>query len=310
MDVARGRAGYGWRTAIALTLAVLVLSILSPVPLVVLPMAVLLLALPSARRGKQVALAAMLALLVLLLPPGPLGETTRGWALLIGGGFVLATLARPAWGVLPRALVAVAAALGTATVWLAISGGLPALDAAMREHLAEVSRATVEAFAARADPEIAQEWRLAAERVSELQWQVFPAILVLESLAALALAAWWAGRLRGGDSLLRLRPLREFRFPDHLVWVLISGLALVVAPVGAAATRVGLNALLVMVGLYALRGAGIILFLIGAPSLFSVLLGILAIIFLYPLIVAGAILLGVGDTWLDVRARATAAPGR
>jgi len=145
---------------------------------------------------------------------------------------------------------------------------------------------------------------------AELQWTLFPALLGLRSLAALGLAAWFAGRLRGPAApALRLRPLRDFRFNDQLVWLLIAGLALVALPLGAAATRAGYNALAFMAAMYAVRGVGIFVFLAGgAPTLLSVLFGAFALIFLYPLVLTAAVLLGLGDTWLDVRGRAALAP--
>ena len=59
---------------------------------------------------------------------------------------------------------------------------------------------------------------------------VFPALLALQSLAALALA--WATYHRLGRARLGapLEPLREFRFNDQLVWGLIVGLTIVLLP--------------------------------------------------------------------------------
>ena len=108
--------------------------------------------------------------------------------------------------------------------------------------------------------------------------------------------------------MFTVRPWREFRFNDQLVWLLIAGLALVLLPLGPVETRVGYNLILFMTVLYALRGVGVFLFLaVGASSLLMIVFGALAAIFLYPLILGAAILIGLGDTWLDVRGRAVAA---
>lgn len=309
MDGATGEApAAGWGTAFGLTVAVLFLSVFGALPLVVLPLAILLLALPSEARGKQVALGALLGVAVLALPAGELGDVSRGWGLVIGGGYLLATMFRSAWGVFPRALATVAAALCLGGGALAVFGGFGALDASLREHFTAASTLALESFGSAAEGEAAGQWRAAMETVADVQWLLFPGVLVLESLAAIALASWWAARIRGGDSLLRLRPLREFRFDDQLVWVLIVGLVLVVAPLGAVITRVGYNALFVMVSLYALRGAAVLIFLAGpSPSILMVLFGVLAAIFLYPLFLTTTVLVGLSDTWLDVRRRAAAA---
>jgi hypothetical protein len=149
----------------------------------------------------------------------------------------------------------------------------------------------------------------AAQEMATLQWTLFPALVALQSLAALALASWVVARLRRGEgSPFALRPLREFRFNDQLVWILIAGLVVVLLPLGAIATRAGWNALLFMAGLYALRGLGIFVFLAGAPSAFGVLFGAIALLFLYPLVVTTAVVVGLMDTWLDLRARASLPP--
>jgi hypothetical protein len=158
--------------------------------------------------------------------------------------------------------------------------------------------------------EWAAELGAATQRIARLQSMLFPAVLALQSLAALGLASWWVARLRpSGGERFALRPLREFRFNDQLVWLLIGGLLLVVLPLGDAAVRVGLNALVFMGGLYALRGVAVFLFLAGrAPTLLSVLFGAFVALFLYPLVLIAALLVGLGDTWLDVRGRVALAP--
>lgn len=311
MTEAAGRAPEaGWGAAVGLTVAVLFLSVFNALPMVLLPLALLLLALPSERRGKQAALGALLAIAVVALPGGPLADVSRGWALALGGGFLLATLLRPAWGVFDRAVMTVAAALLLAGIALALSGGVAQLDSAVREHFAAASRLALESFGSRVEgAEAATQWGAAMEAVAAAQWLLFPGLLALESLAALALASWWGARVREGDLRLRLHPLREFRFEDQMIWALILGLALVVAPAGAALTRTGYNLLLVMGGLYALRGSAVLLFLAGGSlSALTIAAALLVSIFLYPLVLTAATLVGLADTWLDVRGRAATAP--
>src|SRR5690606_6963082 len=140
-----------------------------------------------------------------------------------------------------------------------------------------------------------------------LQWEFFPALVALQSLAALALVCWTVARLRrDGGGPFALGPLREFRFNDQLVWVVVAGLVLVLLPLSAVATRLGWNALLFMAGLYALRGVGIFLFLTGgAPTLLAIVVGVVTLLFVYPLVLTTAVLVGLVDTWVDLRARAS-----
>ena len=90
-------------------------------------------------------------------------------------------------------------------------------------------------------PQLAQlpaEMREAARRrCRSAGVAVFPALLALESLAALALAWATYHRLSRARLGAPLRPLREFRFNDQLVWGLIVGLTIVLAADADVAAR-------------------------------------------------------------------------
>lgn len=299
----------GWGTAAWLTLSVLLLSALDGLALVFVPLALLLLT-AGGRRWRWLAGGVLLGMVGLALTAGPLGGVSRGWALLVGGAFALITMARPAWSVLTRALTTVAAATATAGLWLGLSGRWASLDGQVREHLDRVAQMTFTA-AREGAPESAllNELAEAAGQVAELQAMLFPALVALQTLAALGLAAWTVSSLSGHQHpAYVVRPWREFRFNDQLVWLLIGGLALVLAPLGDEMARVGYNATVFMTALYAIRGVGVVLFVsVGASRLLMFVLGALAALFLYPLVLGAAILIGLGDTWLDVRGRAMAA---
>jgi hypothetical protein len=100
----------------------------------------------------------------------------------------------------------------------------------------------------------------------------------------------------------------EFRFSDHLVWVVIAGL---VGLLFAGDTRVAgpASSLLAFgTGLYALRGSAVLAFALhSAPRMFIVLLMVGAV-FLVPFAVVGVALLGLADIWLDFRRRLTPPP--
>ncbi|HET8655725.1 MAG TPA: DUF2232 domain-containing protein [Longimicrobiaceae bacterium] len=312
MEETRGRGGTRWGTAIALLIAVVFLSVFDSAPLVMLPLALVLVAIPAAPRWRWFLLAALFWLFGVGFPGGPLPVLSRTWALLLGSGFLLVTLARPRWGVFPRALLAVALAGVAALVWVAASGGWGAFDHQLQKQLMAVPGRIVQQLKdSGADSAAIDRYSPAIEQAMRLQWRLLPGLLGLQSLAALALASWLVTRLRRGDGgPFILRPLREFRFNDQLVWILIAGIVLLLVPVsGSLADRVGLNALVFMAGLYALRGLGVFLFLVGgAPSFFTVFFGAMATLFLYPLVLTAAVLIGLGDTWIDVRARAPLAP--
>ncbi|MEA3248040.1 MAG: DUF2232 domain-containing protein, partial [Gemmatimonadota bacterium] len=134
---------------------------------------------------------------------------------------------------------------------------------------------------------------------------LFPSLAALEVLAALALA--WAlyhriGRARVGPPLGRLR---EFRFNDHLVWGVVAGLGLILVPGFTLARAIGANLLVFFGALYTIRGAGVFLWMVSPGRLASAFLVIIAVLF-WNVLGVMALGLGVGDTWLDWRARARA----
>jgi hypothetical protein len=142
---------------------------------------------------------------------------------------------------------------------------------------------------------------------------VFPALLALESLAALALA--WATYHRLGRARLGapLRPLREFRFNDQLVWGLIVGLTIMLLPTLSAFRGLGENLLVFFGALYAVRGFGVLTWFM-APRNLGIALAVGFIMLCAPVIQVFAFLgfmligvaslaLGLGDTWADWRSR-------
>jgi hypothetical protein len=64
-----------------------------------------------------------------------------------------------------------------------------------------------------------------------------------------------------------------------------------------------------MGGLYAVRGAAVVAFLSGGLSFVNGLFLAVAMLFVSPLVIGGALIIGLGDTWLDVRTQAEKAAG-
>jgi hypothetical protein len=142
----------------------------------------------------------------------------------------------------------------------------------------------------------------AAFTTAEALVAVFPAVLALESMAALGVAWWIYLRVvhHRGDGL---GPLGEFRFNDHLVWVMIVGLVLVGVRTDDGLTRLGANLAVFMGALYALRGVSVVSFVSGGLSFVRASLLALGFVFAAPVVIGFAVLLGIADTWLDVRER-------
>lgn len=300
--------------AVGLALAVVLLSPLNPLVVVAVPVAVLLVAF---RPGdyRAVALAALLVGLTFLRPGAgeqALWFAERGWVLLVAGGFVLAAALDVGRSLLLRGL----AGLATGAAGIAVTGLFRpevvgrvdwSISSRIRDAAVTASRwmGSMESGGGlRSDLGAALfEW-------AGIQEAVYPALLALATLAALGVAWYVVGRFSGVREALP--PLRDFRFADQLVWVLVAGLGLMLLPVeGAATTRVGGNAVLFMGALYLVRGCGVLIWLATATvgSGWALALWSAAAILLYPVAAGAALLLGLSDTWIDVRDRLAGASG-
>lgn len=271
-------------------------SVVHPLQLIAIPLALLLVGVPP-RPGRALAVALALVALAFLGPRHELWHVERGWALLLGGWFLGIVVARPTWTFTPRAVAATSLTLATAAAILVVRGGWPALDHTIGEHYREVADGV-----ARSWPMVEPGSERLAVLAGELPAMLFPGLTAIASVAALAVAWWGSGRLAGAPR--RLGRLTAFRFPDALVWVLIAGLVLVLAPTDATAWRLGWNVVVFMGALYALRGLAVMVALVlgtvGSKVLVLVVLAVVGVL-LYPILVAGTLLLGVTDTWLDLR---------
>jgi hypothetical protein len=290
------RRGPGWGTVLGLTLVVLTFSVIHPLQLMMVPLAFLLVALPP-RHPRLLAFAVVLVALAFLGPRGPMWAVERGWALLLSGWFVLSVMAWPRGSFVMRAVTAIGATVLTGGGLIALLGGWAELDYTIASNY----RAMAEAMAAAWPAELVNGDGV-VELAASLPAKLFPAFLAVGSLAALAVAWWGYRRLSArGQPLGRLT---EFRFPDALVWILIVGLTLLLLPLDDWAPRVGSNLVFFMGALYALRGLAVlvalVLGLVGPQLPVLIVLGLVGI-FLYPIVVAGTLLLGVTDTWLDLR---------
>jgi hypothetical protein len=302
-----------WGIALVLAIVVLLFGVADGFALVALPLGILLIGLSARVVWWVLGMAAVAWALTLALAGTAIQTTSSGWALLLGGSFLGVSLLQPRWHVLSRALTAVAAAFLAAAAWLTLSGRWAQLDQTMAEHFRSVASFTTRELRVRfPDTAWAGGFATMADRVADLQTSLFPALLGLQSLAALGLV-WWAFSRSRSRSRMRpaLRPLREFRFHDSLIWVVIGGLLLAGLPLGEGLARVGYNLLFFMAALYVLRGIAVFVFLArGAPTITPVVLGVIAAVFFHQIVFTAALLVGLGDTWLDVRGRVLAAASR
>jgi hypothetical protein len=260
---------------------------------------------------------------------------SRGWSLVLAGSFGLVCLFGARRPFFPRAMIALMVALGLALM-MSVIGPVtgPHMGDAVRDELTRrnaETMGTVNSFIG----EHPKEWSQITARLPQISEfpaetekqlsifaavgrSLFPSLLALESLLALAIA--WA--LYHRLSRARLGPplgaLRDFRFNDQLVWGLIVGLTIVFLPTLASVSILGRNLLVFFGALYALRGLGVLSWFMAPGALaltatvgfamlwWPVLNAIAAIGFLVLAIAAFG--LGLGDTWADWRSRARTTP--
>ncbi len=68
-------------------------------------------------------------------------------------------------------------------------------------------------------------------------------------------------------------------------------------------SEAGTNALVFMGALYALRGAAVVVFLYGGLNLLGMIVFLFGLLFVAPIVIMAAMVIGIGDTWLDLRSR-------
>ncbi len=305
---AEGARARGWAGAVGLLAVVLATSVLRPGVLIAVPL-LLLLSADGLRRPRVVVAAALATLIVASGTRDGIWFAERAWSVLVGGGFLGLTMVAPAWALSSRALGSVIGAVVLAAGFLALRGDAwGSLDVAIAESVREGVDATIYAMSLLAgEGGLSPAMVTALQQVAEAQVAVYPALVGLASMAAVGLAWWLRARLVGeGDQ--GLGRVQDFRFNDHLVWLLVAGLLLLVLQRGEALARVGSNTVVFMGALYALRGAGVFLFMSGGLTLFGYVTFIIGLVLAAPVLFGVAMIIGIGDTWLDIRARAGARP--
>jgi len=257
---------------------------------------------------------------ILLQPAGPPGaqydQMARGWAILLAASFGLVSLWSTTMPFFSRALIAVGLATGIGfLIALASPSGIARFEHAAGEELTRRVSITVEKLNEGMDT---PEWRGLAAKVPGLDtWNedsetimraiparaasLLPALLALESLAALALGWGLYRRLSPVQIGPPLSPLTEFRFNDQLVWGLAVGGTLCLLPAFQEGRNAGYNLLLFFGTLYLVRGIGVLAWIARGRYAFVVILGLIPQVFLIV-----TLALGLGDTWLDLRRRAKA----
>ena len=182
------RTRSGWGALVALTFAAMSTWIgVDPVALIVLPLALVLLALPPHRIWAKVLGLAGLGFVLGSLPHESIWLLDRGWALILGAWFVLAVVFLPEAPFTSRALAATAAAALTLLALLSLHpGALSGVDGLVGSDI-RASMARVAAVWKSAGPRVPAGMVEMAYRLGN--WVAFlaPSEVALASVAALGL---------------------------------------------------------------------------------------------------------------------------
>lgn len=291
----------------------LVFALFGPrvVGLITLPLAALLALAPPApgarwRWSVVLPLAGLGLLLLAPMAPRPLDSVVGAYVVFASAAFVVTAVSLRT-GVLVRASVATAlGALGTVGFALLLRGDVT-WNALHMQALHEASDAL--RLAEQLQPDAADLVAPLANAFGE----TFPALLVLQTLAGLALAWQWHTRLAAEPLGPPVAPFRQFRFGDAWVWGLVGVLCVWIAPALASLKPAALNVGIVLSVLYCLRGTAVVVAIAsgaGIPVGLLVIGAVVASALAVPLllIVPGIWTLGVFDTWLEFRRRLAGRP--
>ena len=240
------------------------------------------------------------------------GVALGGTAALVGGPAVTVVACRHAAPGLALGLVLarrltlpvcllVVSLTGAAGLAAVVSGHLPAgvsllgfLERRIDAHVADLERLPA-VFRLSDDPAWMTE---SARLVGGLLRRAAPAVLLV-GLLVMALANYVVARLclRGRG----FRPFAEEAVPDHLVWGVIAGGAMLLVE-GDLVTFIGLNLLIVLVPPYAIQGLAVLRHFFQKAGLPRPIQGMSFGLFaLQPILLVLAACLGLSDLWVDFR---------
>ena len=289
-----------WLRAGVLCILVLLTSTAArPSVLVAVPF--LLLVVTNTLRGYAILGATLVAIIIVMVGPyDGMWYLERGWALLLGGCFVGLSIARPKMKISDRALEAVFGALVLAAILMTLmSGAWNIVDWVISDRV----RATVAQVIALGGSEgLAPALITALYQTADAQILIFPALTALASMSALLLS-WWLFIFFSGRSEEALGSVKNFRFNDHLIWMLVVGLFLLFTRWNEPLQRLGSNAVVFIGALCAVRGAAVIVFITGGFSVLGYAMTLLGLVIVTPIVLGGAVLIGIADIYLDFRKR-------
>jgi len=263
-----------------------------------------------------VAYAVVLALITVLLSAGPaddFGQLERAWVVLLTAAVVIVVLATGTRTWASSSLLAVGGAGLAGGVLMAITGLTWGKVAGLVEHHYFLLARSVVDLVAPVGSAARESVNDALVSGVRMLAGFLPGLVLLQSLAALALAWALYHRLAKQPRGEPLAPLAAFRFNDHLIWGVALSLVIVLLPRLGWARALGGNLLVFFGGLYLVRGVAVLAALAlaaGFTGLLAYLVVLFLTVFLMPVVAAAALALGLTDTLIDWRLRLARAAGK
>jgi hypothetical protein len=288
-------------------------TLATPVALVALPAVALLIAAGTwSRRALVLGIPAGVIGLWWLLQPGDLPDQVMRAALVFAATTFALASRRTNLTFTHRALLGVAAAAaGIAAAFLLFGWSWERLHWWVAFRTGAVMRLVLSATMVTTEPGAVNldrpDFDAVLDDIVRTSADLFPGALALQLLLSLALAAFVVqrmGHVRIGRPFGRLA---EFRFSEHLGWLLAGSLLLLLIPGLGPARPLAVNTLMVMAALYGLRGIAVVLSGLKAVQAGPILYGLAAFAVLF--ILPGTVLLGVLDAGLNLRRKRPPRPG-
>ena len=296
-----------WLRAGVLCILVLLTSTAArPSVLVAVPF--LLLVVTNTLRGYAILGATLVAIIIVMVGPyDGMWYLERGWALLLGGCFVGLSIVRPKMKISDRALEAVFGALVLVAILVTLMSGAWnivdwVISDRVRATVAQVVALVSALLLSWGSEGLAPALITAFYQTADAQILIFPALTALASMSALLLS-WWLFIFFSGRSEEALGSVKNFRFNDHLIWMLVVGLFLLFTRWSEPLQRLGSNAVVFIGALCAVRGAAVIVFITGGFSVLGYAMTLLGLFIVPPIVLGGAVLIGIADIYLDFRKR-------
>lgn len=281
------------------------------------PLAAYLAAQRPSRR--DVVWAAGLMLFILWLFAGPadsFDQIERAWLVLLTGSLAVVMTSERPTGFVGAALATVAGAAGAAAILMVLTGvswgelvWLAERHYGSQARLLIAQLAQLTASSGAAGPGGTALLGTLEESIMlgvRLASGLFPGLVLLQSLAALALAWALYRRIAQQPRGEPLGTLAGFRFNDHLIWGVAISLLVLVLPRLGWVNALGGNLLVFFGGLYVVRGFAVLTAVAAAGGVGGPLAALIVVVitlFLMPVAALAALALGLTDTLVDWRRR-------